>query len=70
MLLTVLSTLVCTLPSLLATTTVTRAATHPLVLSRPSLSVPRPLVMSVPISPTGVLALMVSISETISGVFY
>ena len=70
MLLTVLLMLVCTLLSLLATTTVMHVATRRLVLSRPSLSVPRPLVMSVPISPTGVLALMVSISETISGVFH
>ena len=30
----------------------------------------RLLVMNVPISPTGVLVLMVGISETISGVFH
>ena len=62
--------LVCTLPSLLAMTTVMRATTRPLVLSSPSPSVPRPLVMNVPISPTGVLVLMVGIFETISGTFH
>jgi len=67
MLLTLRSILVCTLPSLLATTIVMRAATRPLVLSRRSPSVPRPLVMNVPISPIGALALMVSVFDTIWG---
>ena len=69
MLLILRSMVVCTLQSLPAMTTVMHAATRPRVLSRRSPSVPQPLVMSVRTSPTGVLVLMVSISETISGVF-
>ena len=69
MLLTLRLMLVCTLLSLLATTTVMRAAIRPLVLLRPSPLVPLPLAMSVPTSPTGALALMVSTSEVISRVF-